>query len=100
MGKGKAIAGFVMSLLGVIFGLLNGIFSILGLPIAIIGLCLAVSGGKELKSNEQPSGIATAGLVLGIIAVVFTTIAFFTCGICVLCAGAAGRGLMQLGSAF
>ena len=88
MGKGKAIAGFVLSLLGVVFGLMNGIFSIVGLPISVIGLSLAVSGGKELKRNDQPSGIATAGLVLGIIAVVFTTITFFTCGICVLCAGA------------
>ena len=77
MGKGKATAGFVLSIVGVVFGLLSGIFSIVGLPIAIVGLCLAVSGGKALKRNEQPTGIATAGLVLGIIAVVFTTI-FFT----------------------
>ena len=98
MGKGKATAGFVLSIVGVVFGLLSGIFSIVGLPIAIVGLCLAVSGGKALKRNEQPTGIATAGLVLGIIAVVFTTIAFFTCGICILCAGAAGAELMQLGS--
>ena len=48
--------------------------------------------GKKLRQNEQPNGIATAGLVLSIIAVVFSTIAFFTCGLCVLCvAGAASE---------
>ena len=96
MGKGKAIAGFVLSLVGVVFGLLSGVFSILGLPISIVGLCLAVSGGKALKKNNLPAGLATAGLVLGIIAVVFTTIAFFTCGICILCASAAGASFASL----
>ena len=93
MGKGSAIAGFVLSIVGVVFGLLSGVFSIVGLPIAIVGLILSVSGGKKLRQNGQPAGIATAGLVLGIIAVVFTAIAFFTCGICILCASAGGNAL-------
>ncbi len=85
MGKGAAIAGFVMGITGIVFGLLNGVFSIIGLPIAVVGLVLSVSGRKGLIANNLPSGIGTAGLVLGIIAVVFTAIAFFTCGICILC---------------
>lgn len=90
-GKGMAIAGMVLGIIGIVFGVLNGIFSILGLPIAIIGLILSVKGGKRLKEAGQPKGVATAGLVLGIIATVFTAVAFFTCGICILCAaGAAG----------
>ncbi len=93
MGKGKAIAGFVLSIIGIVFGILNGWFSIIGLPIAIVGLILAVTGGKQLKAAEQPAGIATAGLVLGIIAVVFTGIAFFTCGLCVICAASAATGI-------
>lgn len=88
MGKGKSIAGFVLGLVGIVFGILNGYFSIAGLPIAIIGLVLSVMGGKAAKAAGQPHGLATTGLVLGIIAVVFTAIAFFTCGICVLCAEA------------
>jgi len=86
MGKGTAIAGFVLSIVGIVFGILSGVFSILGLPIAVVGLVLAVNGGKKLRAAGQPAGIATAGLVLGIIAVVFTAIAFFTCGICIICA--------------
>ncbi len=89
MGKGQAIAGLVLGIIGIVFGLLSGVFSILGLPIAITGLVLSVVGGKKLRENNLPAGLATAGLVVGIIAVVFTAITFFTCGICVLATGAA-----------
>ena len=86
MGKGKAVAGMVLGIIGVVCGVLSGYLSLIGLPVAIVGLVLSVIGGKQLKASGQPSGIATAGLVLGIIAVVFTAIAFFTCGICIICA--------------
>ena len=98
MGKGKAAAGLVLGILGIIFGILSGYFSIIGLPVAIVGLILSVSAGKQLRAAGEPSGLATAGLVLGIIAVVFTTIAFFSCGICILCANAgagSAAGLLE-----
>ena len=98
MGKGFAITGFVLSIVGTVFGFLSGIFSIIGLPVAITGLVLAVIGGKKLAANEQPKGIATAGLVLGIISVVLTGISFFTCGLCILCATGSAAGLGSLGS--
>ena len=96
MGKGSAIAGFVLSIIGTVFGLLSGVFSIVGLPVAIVGLILSINGGKKLAANGQPKGLATAGLVLGIIAVVFTGISFFTCGLCILCAGGAAAGAGSL----
>ena len=86
MGKGQTIAGFVLGIIGIVFGCLSGYFSIIGLPVAITGLVLSIVGGKKLRANNLPAGMATAGLVLGIIAVVFTAIAFFTCGICIICA--------------
>ena len=86
MGKGKAVAGMVLGIIGVVCGVLSGYLSLIGLPVAIVGLVLSVIGGKQLKASGQPSGVATAGLVLGIIAVVFTAIAFFTCGICIILA--------------
>ena len=86
--KGKAIAGLVLSIVALVIGWW-GILAFVGLPMAIVGLVLSVSGGKQLKAAGQPSGIATAGLVIGIIAVVLTGIAFFTCGLCVLCIEAA-----------
>jgi len=96
MGKGQAIAGFVLGIVGIVFGILSGWFSIIGLPVAIIGLVLAIVGGKKLRAAGQPAGLATAGLVLGIIAVVFTAIAFFSCGLCIICASAASSSAGSL----
>lgn len=93
MGKGKAIAGMILGIVGIVCGVLSGWLSLIGLPVAVVGLCLSVSGGKQLKEANQPAGVATAGLVLGIIAVVFTAIAFFTCGVCILCAAGAASSL-------
>ncbi len=84
MGKGKVIAGLVMGIVGIVFGILGTFFSIAGLPVAIVGLILSVIGGKQVRAAGQPAGMATAALVLGIIAVVFSAITFFTCGICIL----------------
>ncbi len=78
-----AVVGLVLSILGLVSGLIGfavPILCLIGLPVAITGLILSVVAGKKAKS-----GISTAGLVIGIIATVFTAITFFTCGICVLC---------------
>ena len=96
MGKGKIIAGFVLGIVGIVFGLLSGYFSIVGLPVAIVGLVLSVLGGKQARAAGEKSGLATAGLVLGIIAVVFTTIAFFSCGLCIICSSATSGALGSL----
>lgn len=97
MGKGQSIAGLVLGIVGIVCGVLSGWFSIIGLPIAIVGLILSVAGGKKAKAETGKSGgIATAGLVLGIIAVVFTAIAFFTCGLCIICATGAVASLEGL----
>ena len=86
MGKGLAISGFICSIVGLVLGFLGGVFSIVSLPVSVVGLVLAVIGGKKLAAANQPKGLATAGLVLGIIAVCISTVLFFTCGICVLVA--------------
>ncbi len=83
--KGQATAGLVLGIVGLVFSFLGTWFSVIALPISIVGLVLSVMGGKKLKAYGQPAGIATAGLVLGIIAVVFSAIFFFTCGICTIC---------------
>ena len=86
MGKGQAVAGLVLGIVGIVLSFVAGIGSIIALPLSIVGLVLAVMGRKKLIASNQPAGIGTAGLVLGIIAVVFSAIFFFTCGICYLCA--------------
>lgn len=85
MGKNSAIAGLVLSIVGLVISFFGTWFSVIALPVAIVGLVLAISGGKKLREEGAPSGIATAGLVVGIIAVVFSAIFFFTCGLCTIC---------------
>ena len=95
-GKGAAVAGLVLGIVAIVLGfILGGWLSLIPLALSIVGLVLSVNGGKKLKAAGQPAGIATAGLVLGIIAVVLTAIFFFTCGLCVICAtcAAASAGL-------
>ena len=71
------------------------VLALLGLPIAVVGLILSIIGGKKLKEAGQPEGLGTAGLVVGIIAVVFTTITFFSCGICHICARCQGENIVN-----
>ena len=91
--KGKAVAGLVLSIVGLVFSFLGGWLSVIALPVAIVGLVLAVSGKKALAAAGQPAGIGTAGMVIGIIAVVFSAIFFFTCGICTICVAAGANEL-------
>ena len=63
--NGLSIAGFVCGLLGVVLAFAPYIGVILG----IIGISLSVPGRNRAKRVGGPTGLATAGLVLGIIAV-------------------------------
>ena len=91
----KAVVGFVLTILGVVFafGPISAWLCVIALPVAIVGLCLSVSARKAMKAAGQSAGLATAGLVIGIIAVVFAAISFFTCGLCVICASVGKAGL-------
>ena len=89
--KGMTIAGFICGLAGLVLSFLGGWLSIIALPLAIVGLILSVKGGKAYKAAGTPNGLATAGLVIGIIAVVISAIFFFTCGICTLCVAAGAK---------
>ena len=91
--KGKAIAGFVLTLVSLVCSSIFGMFIsfycyVIALPMAIVGLCLSASAGSQLKAAGQSRGLAVAGLVLGIIATVFGAITFTTCGLCQLCSAA------------
>jgi hypothetical protein len=73
--------------------LVLGILGVLPIPIPFIGTVSAiigiVLGAVERKNNEaqgKPSGIATAGLVLCIIALVWSLIWALACGTCAACA--------------
>ncbi len=96
MGKGQATVGLVLGIVGIVFAFgffISPWLCVFGLPVAIVGLVLSVVGGKKLKANGQPAGLATAGLIIGIIATVYAAISFFTCGLCTICAASTVNSL-------
>ena len=86
--KGMSITGMIVGIVSLSLTLVFGWWTALTwvtLPMAIVGLILSVIGGKKLKAAGQSAGIATAGLIVGIISVVFNGIFFFACGLCYMC---------------
>lgn len=80
------IAGFVAGLASLVLTFFFAEWlTLIPLALAIAGLVLSVMGGKAAKAAGQKSALATAGLVIGIIATVWASICFIMCGLCVLC---------------
>jgi hypothetical protein len=81
MGKRLAITGMVFGIVSLVLCWF-GPLAFVTLVLSIVGLILAILGGKKLKANGQKSGIVTAGLVLSILAIVFSGIIVVACGLC------------------
>lgn len=67
-----AIAGLVLGILGFVFWW----FPFLGLAVSVLGIVLSAVSRKK-----SVNGLSTAGLVIGILATVFSTIMTFTVGV-------------------
>lgn len=83
-----AVASLVLGIVGVV---LTCIFPVLpiGLILGVIAIVLAVLGKKSMAAQGKPTGMATAGLVLGIIAAAIGGIVFAACMICYSAASSA-----------
>ena len=80
----KAIASLVLGILAVAC-IFFGYGALLGIALGIVGLVLGISAKKE-----TPSGMATAGIVLSIIAIALCVITFLACVACIGTFAAAG----------
>ncbi|PBC74518.1 hypothetical protein [Fibrobacter intestinalis] len=93
-----AVASLVLSILALILAF-SLVYGWLGLILGILAIIFAVLGKKSLENQNKSTGVATAGLVMGIIA---TAICGITWGYCVICAattaGTAGAAASALGS--
>ena len=69
-----AIASLVLGIASVALGWL-GLLWILG----VVGIILGAIALKKLKADGQPTGMATAGLILSIIGTAYGSIVFFAC---------------------
>lgn len=81
-GKNKAVAALVLGIAALVVAWF-GYGAILAIALAIVGIILAVGARKELPPGQ--TGMATAGLVCSIVALVLSSVVFIAC---VLCAGA------------
>ncbi len=98
-GKGKAVASLVLGIIACIFCWIWGVFQIIGVVAGIVALVLAVSAMNTAKAEgTKASGMAVAGLVLGLIGLVLGLILFFACGLPVMQAACALGNLANLGN--
>ena len=68
-GNGSAVAGFVCGLIGLITSLFLFVFIVPGILDAL-GIFFSLRGRKAAAEGARQGGLATAGLVLGIIGLV------------------------------
>jgi hypothetical protein len=90
-----AVAGLVLGILSLVGGGIPGVNTFPLWLLGLIGIILSAIARSNLKKAGQPTGVATAGLVLSIIGFTFSLIVFVACLVCV---GAAASSLGGLGS--
>ena len=96
-GKGYSVAALVLGIVATVLAWFYMI-NIAALVCGVVGLILASKGKKLAVAAAEPTGIATAGLVLSIIGTVLAGIGFFSCTLCVLCAVSSAGSLSGLES--
>lgn len=72
----KAVASLVLGIISLVF-IFFGTFAFIGMILAIVGLILGISAKKE-----QPTGLATAGIVLSIVGLAICAVTFIACLAC------------------
>ena len=87
-----AVAALVLGIIGTLFSL-NWLTVWVGGPMAIIALVLGILARKQAAAEGRPTGMATAGMVLGIVG---TTVALLIFAVCASCAAAVGTAGKQM----
>jgi len=82
--NGKAIASLVLGIISLVC-VFFGYGALLGIILGIVGIVLG-----SMAKKETPSGMATAGIVMSIIAIVLCAITFLACVACVGALASAG----------
>lgn len=73
--KGFAVTAFVCGIVGAIFGLIP-ILALLALPLGIIAVVFGLLGARRNKRAKAGVGLARAGWLLGVTAVILAVIGF------------------------
>jgi hypothetical protein len=89
------VAGLVLGILSAVGGWIP-VLNYFAWVFGIVGIVLSAIGRKKATQASQPTGIATAGLVLSIIGLVISVSGLLCTVACVSALGAAGSGLFDL----
>ena len=74
-----AIASLVLGIIGLIMVIFSGSLGWLGCILSIVGIVLGVLGSKSDPKNK---GMATAGMIMSIIALVLNALFWIACMAC------------------
>jgi len=85
-----AIAALILGIVGLLASLFTA--GIGGLPFGLVALILGILGRKKAAAENAPTGMATAGMVMGIISLALGAVLFIMCSLCV---GAAVKGAQE-----
>lgn len=95
--KGKAIASMVLGIVSLVF-FWAGIFSLAALICGVIAVILGAQARKGAQNlGIKVNGMATAGMITGLIGAILCVIGFISCVACVSCYG---NALNEFGSEF
>lgn len=87
-GKGTSIAALICGVVSILcgfFGFFVPLIGVVVLPTSVLGIVFGVMGrGDSIKAHGKASGIATSGLILGIVAICLFPLSFI-CTLCVTC---------------
>jgi len=79
-----AVAALILGILSLIIMWIPGIGAV-AIVTSLIAVALGVVGRKQLALVGQPTGMATAGFVLGLISLILSSLFTLMCA-CVICA--------------
>ena len=87
--KGKAIASMILGIVSLVL-FWAGYGALISLACGIIAIVLGSQARKGAENmGIKPNGMATAGLVMGLIGAILSLICFVSCVACVSCYGTA-----------
>jgi len=77
------VAALVLGIIALVFALIPFLYTqFVGIVLGLIALILGVVGRKQAAEQGMPTGSATAGMVLGIIATVLSVLFYASCMYC------------------
>src|SRR6185437_14399535 len=84
------VASLVLGIIGTVLSW-HPLLMFLGVPCAILAIVFGIMSRKRLAAEQRPTGMATAGLVLGIVGAAISALIFAACAACAGMIGVAGH---------